>query len=166
MYHAFDSGKTRLLDGIAAAAEITKRWPRNSATLMLISDGDTVPPTGMRPLPPSIGGVLVIGVGDPLKGTFIDGRNSRQDASALRQIATRLNGQYHDANAKLVPTSTLSSVGSLRTTDPTNRFGRREWALIATALSTLTLSLLPRLLKHFGTRFRPGPPITPGPKHA
>lgn len=158
MHYAFQSGKTRLLDGLSSAAEIAKPWPRQSTTLVLVSDGDSVPPTGMPQMPPSIGGVLVIGVGNPLKGTFIDGRNSRQEASTLRQIATRLGGEYHDANAKLVPTATLGSLGSLQTDDPTQRLTRREWALIATAASTLTLALLPLLLRHFGTSFHPGPP--------
>ncbi len=158
MHYAFQSGKTRLLDGLASAVEISKPWPRKSATLVLVSDGDSVPPTGMPKMPPSIGGVLVIGVGDPLKGTFIDGRNSRQDGSALRQIATRLGGEYHDANAKLVPTATLGSLGSLKTDDPTERLTRREWALIATAAGAITLAFLPLLLRHFGTSFHPGPP--------
>jgi Ca-activated chloride channel family protein len=157
MHYAFKSGKTRLLDGLAAAADVAKPWPRNSATLVLVSDGDSVPPTGMPKLPASIGGVLVIGVGDPLKGTFIDGRNSRQDGTTLRQIATRLGGDYHDANTKLVPTATLSGLGTLQTDDPTDRLTRREWALIAVGISTLILSLLPLLLRYLGTSFHPGP---------
>ncbi|GAA5483227.1 vWA domain-containing protein [Haloferula sargassicola] len=157
MHYAFPSGKTKLLDGIAAAAETAKKWPRGSATLVLVSDGDSVPPTGMPKLPPAVGGVLVIGVGDPLKGTFIDGRNSRQDAATLRQIANRLGGQYHDANQKLVPTATLSRLGSLDTADPDHQLGRREWALLATSSGALVLGLLPVSLLLFGTRFHPGP---------
>ncbi len=157
MHYAFPSGKTKLLDGLATAAEIAKKWPRGSATLVLVSDGDSVPPTGMSKMPPSVGGVLVIGVGDPLKGSFIDGRNSRQDAATLRQIATRLGGQYHDANQKFVPTATLTRLGTLDTTDPDHQLGRREWALLATSIGALVLALLPISLLLFGSRFHPGP---------
>lgn len=157
MHYAFPSGKTKLLDGLATAAETAKKWPRGSATLVLVSDGDSVPPSGMPAMPPSIGGVLVIGVGDPTKGTFINGSNSRQDAATLRQIATRLGGQYHDANQKLVPTATLTRLGTLETDAGGGRLGRREWALLATAFGGGVLALLPVALLFLGTTFRPGP---------
>ena len=38
-------------------------------------------PKGMPKAPPSVAGVLVSGVGDPVKGRFIAGRNSRQNVS-------------------------------------------------------------------------------------
>ena len=43
-------------------------------------------------MPASVAGVLVVGVGDPQAGMFIDGHQSRQDVSTLRQIAARLRG--------------------------------------------------------------------------
>jgi Ca-activated chloride channel family protein len=158
MHHAFPSGKTKLLDGIAEAARISAKWPRASATLVLVSDGDTVPSTGMPKLPPSISGVLVAGVGDPVKGSFIDGRHSRQDGSTLRQIATRLGGEYHDGNAKLVPTAMLKRLGTLTNESATRLPGRRELALLLTALATTTLATLPLLLHLFGSTWNPGPP--------
>ena len=158
MHHAFPSGKTKLLDGIAEAARISAKWPRASATLVLVSDGDTVPSTGMPKLPPSISGVLVAGVGDPVKGSFIDGRHSRQDGSTLRQIATRLGGEYHDGNAKLVPTAMLKRLGTLTNESATRLPGRRELALLLTSLATTTLATLPLLLHLFGSTWNPGPP--------
>lgn len=157
MHHAFPSGKTKLLDGIAEAARISAKWPRASATLVLVSDGDTVPSTGMPKLPPSISGVLVAGVGDPVKGSFIDGRHSRQDGSTLRQIATRLGGEYHDGNAKLVPTAMLKRLGTLTNESATRLPGRRELALLLTALATTILATLPLLLHLFGSPWNPGP---------
>lgn len=157
MHHAFHSGKTRLLDGLEAAAGIAADWPRGSATVVLVSDGDTVPPTGMPRMPAAVGGVLVVGVGNPLQGTFIDGRNSRQDTGTLRQIATRLGGDYHDGNAKLVPTATLGGLGSLPTDKPEDRLSRRECALIAVAAASLLLASLAPLLQRFGSAFHPGP---------
>ena len=58
--------------------------------------------------------ILVIGVGNPIKGTFLDGQNSKQDASTLRQIALRLNGTYHDGNVKHIPSKTITSLVSVQ----------------------------------------------------
>ena len=49
---AFKPGETRLFDGLAEAAKIAKFWKTKSATLVVISDGETVPPKGMVKLPP------------------------------------------------------------------------------------------------------------------
>ncbi|MBK1881972.1 VWA domain-containing protein [Luteolibacter pohnpeiensis] len=157
MHYAFPSGQTKLLDGLEEAARIAKPWPRGSTTLMVVSDGDSVPPTGMPTMPPSIRGVLVIGVGDPGTGTFINGHNSRQDSSTLRQIATRIGGVYHDANLKFVPTDTLSKLGSLASDDSNRPASYRELAITATVLGTLVLSLLPILLHFAGSAWNPGP---------
>lgn len=157
MHQAFESGKTKLLDGLTEAANIAKKWPRDSATLILISDGDSVPASGMPKMPPSIGGVLVAGVGDPLKGTFIDGHHSRQDGSTLRQIATRLGGEYHDGNSKLVPTAMLQRLGTLAVDKTARLPGQRELALLLTALGANLLAGLPLLLHFLGSSWQPGP---------
>jgi Ca-activated chloride channel family protein len=161
MHQAFESGKTKLLDGLAEAAQMAAKWPRDSATLVLISDGDSVPATGMPKMPPSIGGVLVAGVGDPLKGTFIDGHHSRQDGATLRQIATRLGGEYHDGNAKLVPTAMLQRLGTLAVDGTTRLPGQRELAIFLTALGASMLAALPLLLHFAGSRWNPGPQRLP-----
>ncbi|MBB5352709.1 Ca-activated chloride channel family protein [Haloferula luteola] len=157
MHQAFPSGQTRIFDGLAEAARIAAKWPAGSATLMLISDGDTVPATGMPKMPPSIGGVLVAGVGDPLKGSFIDGRNSRQDGTTLRQIATRLGGEYFDGNAKLVPTAVLHRLGTVAMDGDSRLPGRRELALLLSCLGAGLLAGLPLLLDFFGSAWDPGP---------
>ena len=157
MHQAFPSGKTKLLDGLTEAATIAAKWPRDSATLVLISDGDSVPASGMPKMPPSIGGVLVAGVGDPLKGSFIDGHHSRQDGSTLRQIATRLGGEYHDGNMKLVPTAMLQRLGTLATDSIARLPGQRELAISLTTLGAALLAGLPLLLHFAGSRWNPGP---------
>ncbi len=53
MHQAFPSGKTKLLDGLTEATRIAAKWPRGSATLVLISDGDSVPATGNTKLVPT-----------------------------------------------------------------------------------------------------------------
>ncbi len=158
MEYAFPSGKTTLFAGIEEAARISKPWNPRSTTLVLVSDGDTVPASGMPRLPASIASVLVIGVGDPKVGKFIDGRHSRQDVSTLRQIAVRLGGSFHDGNEKHVATSLVSSAFDTGEGEPWVKLGLREYALIAALLGSLVLALLPFLLHYFGTGFRPGVP--------
>ena len=128
LYHVFKPGKTRLIDGIEEAARIAKPWPAGSTTLLLVSDGDSVPATGMPKMPPSIGGTLILGVGDPVKGSQIHGSLSRQDSGALRQIAARLGGEYHDGNLKHIPTDMLARLGSLELEDQKFKFTLREYA--------------------------------------
>lgn len=156
MHFAFKPGKTKLLEGIARAAEIAKPWEPRSALLVLVSDGDTVPPTGMPKLPPSIGNVLVVGVGDPLAGSFIAGRQSRQDVSTLRQIAVRLRGKFHNGNQKHLATATIREVTEGSRKSSLEKLTRREYALLCIALGAGLLALLPLLLQLFGTKWRPG----------
>ncbi len=159
MHQAFPTGKTKLIDGLTEASIIASKWPAKSATLLMISDGDTIPNTGMPKLPASISGVLIAGVGDPSQGTFIDGHHSRQDAATLQQIATRLSGEYHNGNTKLIPSEMLKRLGTLSTDHQSRLIGQRELALTLFALSTSCLALLPLLLQFFGSKWNPGPTI-------
>ena len=156
MSSVFPVGKTRLFDGLEEAAKIAREWPSNSATLLLFSDGDTVPATGMPKMPPSIDGVLVMGVGNPTKGSMIDGRQSRQDVGALQQIASRLGGQYHDGNMRHVPSSVLNGLGSLKADGDSLKLTLREYALITGVISALGLAILPLLLYFLASPFKPG----------
>lgn len=151
MHFAFKSGETRLFDGLEEAARIAAPWEPGSTTLIVASDGDTLPPTGMPKMPPAIGGVLVVGIGDPTKGSFINGRNSRQDVSALRQMALRLGGQYHDGNKRQVASEVLRTVTAGADREAALKLGRREYALLAMVLGALLLSLLPPLLRALGS---------------
>lgn len=156
MQFAFPVGKTDLFSGIAEAERIVRPFKPRSTLMILVSDGDTVPATGMPKLPASVGDVLVVGVGDPRAGSFIDGRQSRQDAGSLRQIAARLNGTYHDANEKHLPTDLLRRMTLVPEVGVFESLSRREYALMAVAVGATTLALLPVLLARFGTRWRPG----------
>ncbi len=159
MHFAFNAGKTRLFSGLREAARIAAHWKPGSATLVVISDGDTLPPKGMPEMPDSIHGALVIGVGDPATGTFINGRNSRQDVSALRQMAVRLGGTYHDGNKRQVASSVLADITDAAGESALLQFTKREYALLAIAVGALLLALIPLLLHAFGTRWRPGRPL-------
>jgi Ca-activated chloride channel family protein len=158
MRYAFKPGSTRLFDGIEEAARIAKHWRQNSAMLVIISDGDTVPATGMPRLPPSIGGSLVIGVGDHVTGKFIAGHQSRQDASTLRQVAVRLGGEFHNGNKRHVPSDIIAAAAADSRKPLIERLTLREWALLAVTAASAILAMLPMLLHRFGTRWRPGVP--------
>ena len=151
MHYAFPSGKTDLFSGLTEAAKIAHPWQPKSTLLLLLSDGDTVPATGMPKLPASIADVLVVGVGDPRSGSFIDGRMSRQDASTLRQIAVRLNGTYHDGNQKHLSSELLSQLTVIPRKTAFEQLTRREYALLACGLGGTRAGILadaPSLLGH------------------
>lgn len=162
MHYAFPVGKTDLFSGLTEAARVAHNWQPRSTLLLMISDGDTVPAVGMPKMPASIADVLIVGVGDPRQGTFIDGRMSRQDSSTLRQIAARLGGTYHDGNARHIPTATIQKLTVIPRQSAFERLTRREYALIACGLGSALLAFLPVLLHHFGTRWRPGVRLTAG----
>jgi len=156
MHHAFEAGKTQIFSGLEEAAKIAEDWDRDSATIILVSDGDTVPAKGMPKMPPSVSDVLVIGVGNPTKGTFIDGKNSKQDASTLRQIALRLGGTYHDGNLKHLSSDLVEKITLIETESAVDKLGKREIALAGIVLSVLILVWLPWALRLLGTSWRPG----------
>jgi Ca-activated chloride channel family protein len=148
---AFDTGKTSLIAGIKESVALARPWKPGSTTLFVVSDGDSVPDTGFPEMPRSISDVLVIGVGSPRAGENIDGHLSRQDASTLRQMATRLRGTYHDANEKHLPSKQLATLAqALPMRDQTEK-GKRELALASVAIGATLLALLPVALAMFGS---------------
>jgi len=156
MHYAFPSGKTKIFDGLEEAAKMAKPWNPRSTTVVLVSDGDTVPASGMPRMPDSVKGVIVCGVGDPMVGKFIDGKQSRQDVPVLKQIAARLGGSFHNGNEKHLPSTLIADATGLEEEDVFEKLSRREYALIACAAGALLMSLLPLLLHAFGTSWRPG----------
>ena len=118
--------------------------------MIVISDGDTVPATGMPTMPASVSNVVVVGIGDPITGQFIDGRQSRQDAATLRQIAVRLGGVYHNGNANHLSSDLLNQLTSAEEKSVWEALGIREYALVVLTLGAATLLFLPLLLFYFG----------------
>lgn len=158
MQYAFKPGPTNLFAGLEEAIKIARPWQPKSTTLVIMSDGDTVPATGMPKMPASVGHVLVVGLGDPHAGRFLDGHLSRQDASTLRQVAVRLGGTYHNGNEKHLSTDILQMITGTQAESLWDRLTRREYALIACGVGGTAMALLPLLLHYFGTRWRPGVP--------
>jgi Ca-activated chloride channel family protein len=161
MEYAFKSGPTDLFAGLEEAARIARPWRPKATTLVIVSDGDTIPPTGMPKMPDSVAHVVVVGVGDPATGRFIDGHLSRQDTSALRQLAARLHGAYHNGNEKHLSTDLLRQVTLVGGQSVVERLTRREYALMACGFGAAVMGLLPLLLHVAGTSWRPGVPPRP-----
>jgi len=159
MNYAFEPGPTNIFAGLEEAARIAHPWQPASTTVILISDGDTVPATGMPKMPASVAHVLVVGVGDPQAGKFIEGHQSRQDVSTLRQVAVRLGGTYHNGNEKHLPTDLLRQISLVGRKSILERLTRREYALIACGAGSFILGMLPMALLLWGTRWRPGVPV-------
>jgi Ca-activated chloride channel family protein len=156
MHHAFTAGKTDLFSGLEKAAEIARPWAPKSTTVILLSDGDTVPATGMPRMPPAVASLVVVGVGDPTTGKFIDGRQSRQDVSTLRQIAARLSGVYHNGNDKHLSSELLKQLTAREAESVWAKLTKREYAMIVAGISALIYAFLPIALHFLGTRWRPG----------
>jgi Ca-activated chloride channel family protein len=156
MHYAFKGKDTNLFKGLEKVAEISRSWQPKSTVLMVVSDGDTVPATGMPKLPASIYDMLVVGVGDPVTGTFIAGKNSRQDVSTLRQVAARLGGEFHNGNVQHISSSVIAKITADLDKTRWQDLERREYALLAIGIGAGVLALLPLLLNYFGTRWRPG----------
>ena len=148
MYTAFESGPTDLKKGLVKAFEIARLWPADSATLLIVTDGDVA--TGIPSvIPSSIADTIVIGLGDPVKSTNVNGHASRQDTMGLRQLATRLGGFYHDGNRKHLPSDVVNSLTMIAPRVGGN-WSVRDLALLAVGIGCSTLAFIGPLLTFFG----------------
>ncbi len=157
MRHAFKPGDTDIFSGLTEAAKIARPWAPGTAILMMVTDGDTVPATGIPKMPASIGNnVVLVGVGNPVSGKSLGGHTTRQDASTLRQVATRLYGVYHDGNEKHLSTDLVSGIDQRARPPSADKFTAREYALICVGVGSAVLALLPAVLTLVGTGWAPG----------
>ncbi len=164
MWHAYKSGKTRLMSGITEAVKVAKPWNPKSTIVMMLTDGDTVPTTGMPNLPASVDEFLVVGVGDSSVGSFIDGHQSRQDINTLRQVANRLRGTFHNGNKKHLTSQIVGKFNRQNEDQAETEWTRREWALLAAVVGSAMISIIPILLHYFGTQFVGGTRILAEPQ--
>ena len=150
LYTAFKPGETDMQAGLDEAFEMAKGWARRSTTLVVISDGDLSKPVNPRPRPASIADVIVIGVGDPNRATVVNAHASRQDVWTLKTLAGRLDGYFHQGNARHLPRDVLE-----RLTMIAPRVGAglslREVGLLALATGAAITGLIGPLLLLFGT---------------
>lgn len=146
LFVAFEGGPTDLATGVGEALKVAMPWPRDSATLVVVSDGDAQSNVGSFRLPPAIADSIVIGVGDPFLPTQISGHSSKQDTLALRQLASQLGGYYHQGNTHHLPSKVLDR---LRMTIPESDLplGLRELGLLTLGIGAAMVGLIgPALL--------------------
>jgi len=151
----YKPGKTDILASLNQTGEFMKDWPRKSTTVLVISDGDSMAPTGLKPMPSAVSEVIVAGVGEPGRGTFIDGHLSRQDTANLSQLARRLGGKFFDSNVRHIPTDALRKLNTETPGAAKWRNDRRLAALMVLSASSVLLCLVPILLEWFGSAWRP-----------
>ena len=166
LHIAYRPGKTDLVKSLNSAGELVKDFPRRTTTVLVLTDGDTVPDTGLKPMPSAVSEVIFAGVGDATKGAFIDGHLSRQDNASLSQLARRLGGQYHNGNTKQVPSEMLRRLIAPDETTTRFKLNLRVLAITALATSAAILCLLPLLLQYLGSAWKPVPRATRKPEEA
>ncbi len=146
-------GSTDLGAAINAAVKVVAGLPDQTVRLVVFTDGDTVPLQPILPRPKSVRDVLVLGVGDPRKGTFIAGHQSRQDAEVLANVARALRGAYYDVNEKHLPTDALGDLVR-RTPPPKTGLDLAGMAVLAMLLGASVLAGLPVALQYFGSGWK------------
>ena len=151
--YAMPAGQTDLGDAINAAVRLVAGFPEGSTRLILFTDGDSVNLVPISPRPKSVKEVFILGVGNPGKGTFIDGHQSRQEGDTLRTVAAALRGTYADVNEKHLPTSAL---GDLVVTAPLPGRGLSlaELAILAMVVGSAIYALIPVALEFFGSDWK------------
>lgn len=155
LHIAYRPGKTDLVKSLNTAGEMIKDFPRKSTMLLVLSDGDSVPDSGLKPMPSSVSDVIFAGVGDPARGTFIDGHLSRQDNGSLSQLARRLGGDYHNGNRLHVPSEMLRRLIAPDQTQEKLKVNLRVLAMIVLTVGASLLCALPLLLEFFGSGWKP-----------
>lgn len=155
LYIAFRPGKTDLVKSLNSAGGMVKDLPRKSTTVLVLTDGDTVPDSGLKPMPSAVSEIIFAGVGHASRGTFIDGHLSRQDNASLSQLARRLGGHYHNGNTKQVPSEMLRRLIAPDEYEEKFKVGLRSLAIIALVSGAGLVCLLPVLLEYFGSAWKP-----------
>lgn len=149
--YAMNSGgeKTSLPAALDCAAKLAKGWEAESGTLIFLTDGDVLPEKGLAQMPPAYQNVLIFGVGDPVKGCFIDDHYSRQARSSLNDLASRYGGIYFNANELLPGSEFFSGVKAIEGRKAEGRFNLRSAAIGALSTGALFFALSPLILSLF-----------------
>lgn len=153
--YAMQSGgeKTALPESVGLAAQIAKNWEPHSATLIFLTDGDVVPEKNLVQLPPAYDNLLVFGVGDPVKGSFIDDHFSRQARTGLTDLAARYGGTYFNANEQLPGTEFFSTVRAVENSVADTPWNLRKSAVLCIIIGTFLFAAVTPMLTFFAGRW-------------
>jgi Ca-activated chloride channel family protein len=148
--YAMPLGETDLGNAINEALALVKNFPTGSTRLFIFTDGDSVNIAPLVPRPKSVSEVTFLGLGNPLKGTFIDGHASRQEPDTLRRLATELKGTYEDVNEEHLSTAALGDL-VVRAPLPQRGLNLAQLAVLAMVAGAAIYALIPTALQFFGS---------------
>jgi Ca-activated chloride channel family protein len=148
--YAMPVGQTDLGTAVNRTLEIMANFPKGSTRMIILTDGDSVPLAPINPRPASVRELLVLGVGNPLKGSYIDGHQSRQEADTLQGVATSLLGVYHDVNEKHLATEALGDL-VVPLALPHQGLTLAQWAVLAMVLGAFVYAFISVALEFFGS---------------
>lgn len=151
--YAMPAGKTDLGSAVNASLELIADFPKSSTRLIILTDGDSTSLASIQPPPDSVNEVFVLGVGNRLKGTYIDGHQSRQESDTLRWIAKSLNGTYENVNEKHLATEALGDL-VVPLALPAQGLTLQQWAIFAMVAGAFVLATIPIALEFFGTDWK------------
>jgi Ca-activated chloride channel family protein len=154
IYKAMQPGQTDLEDALKYTLDFIKDFPRKSVTLMICTDGDTKPIADIGELPESLKTALILGVGNPLDGTAIDGHLSYQDQVTLRELAKRLHGHSFDVNSRQLSSAALGNLCYIGSLEKNDGIDRQSISLGILALCTFIYTLIPLLLDCCGSDWK------------
>lgn len=159
--YAMPQGKTDLGTAVNRTLELVADFPKDSTRVILLTDGDSAPLVAIQPRPASVRELLVLGVGNPRKGSYIDGHQSRQEADTLQRVASALGGVYHDVNETQLPTEALGDL-VVPLALPQRGLTLVQWAVLSMVLGALVNALIPVALEYFGADWKlPKPVLKP-----
>jgi len=148
--YAMPDGQTDLGSAVNASLEHVANFPEGSTRLIILTDGDSTSLASINPPPASVKEVFVLGIGNPLKGSYIDGHQSRQESDTLQWIATSLRGSYENVNEKHLATDALGDL-VVPLALPREGLTFKQWAVFAMVGGALILAFVPVALGFFGT---------------
>jgi Ca-activated chloride channel family protein len=151
--YAMPTGQTDLGEAMNEALDLVADFPKGSTRVILFSDGDSVDLAPIRSRPASVEELLVLGVGNPLKGSYIDGHQSRQEADTLRRLASSLGGIYEDVNERHLATESLGDL-VVPLAPPQRGLTLAQLAVLAMVAGAGILALLPVALEFYGTDWK------------
>jgi Ca-activated chloride channel family protein len=150
---AMPAGQTDLGKAVNATLELVADFPKNSTRLIILSDGDSVSLAPIQPRPDSVNELLVLGIGNPRKGSFIDGHQSRQEADTLQRLASSLQGTYEDVNETHLATESLGDL-VVPLAIPNRGLTLAQRAVLAMVLGAFINALIPLALEFFGSPWK------------
>jgi Ca-activated chloride channel family protein len=152
LVYAMGPGETNLGLSIQRSMGLIETFYKDSSYVFICTDGDSEALTQAIAVPPSVNRVTVLGIGDPNRPTFIDGRQSKQDPNTLRMLASMLGGNYYDVNTRHVPTSELDNL--IVRQGSGDKLDQTALSLLVMGLAATTLAFIPVAQQYGGTRWR------------